>query len=109
MASRVHRLLKIIAFNANGIGRQRHELSKQLQDLRIEVACFLRHIRNSSEVLHYKLPRLSKGPIPGRKGGTAVTVRKGIPHNNNNNNNNNKLCRQQAEVIQNHEKAKSII
>jgi hypothetical protein len=32
MASRVHRPLKIIAFNANGIGRQRHELSKQLQD-----------------------------------------------------------------------------
>jgi hypothetical protein len=31
--SRVHRPLTIIAFNANGIGRQRHELGKQLQDL----------------------------------------------------------------------------
>jgi hypothetical protein len=30
MASRFHKPLKIIAFNANGIGRQRHELSKQL-------------------------------------------------------------------------------
>jgi hypothetical protein len=37
MASRVHRPLKIIAFNANGIGRQ---LSKQLQDLIIDVALF---------------------------------------------------------------------
>jgi hypothetical protein len=44
MASRVHRPLKIIAFNANGIGRQRYELSKQLKDLRLDVAYFLRHI-----------------------------------------------------------------
>jgi hypothetical protein len=36
--SRVHRLLKVIAFNANGIWRQRYELSKQLQDLHIDVA-----------------------------------------------------------------------
>jgi hypothetical protein len=38
MADRVHRPLKVIAFNANGIGRQRHMLSKQLQDLHIDVA-----------------------------------------------------------------------
>jgi hypothetical protein len=30
MATRVHRPLKVLAFNANGIGRQRYELSKQL-------------------------------------------------------------------------------
>jgi hypothetical protein len=35
MATRVHRPLKVIAFNANGIGRQRCELSKQLQDLHV--------------------------------------------------------------------------
>jgi hypothetical protein len=40
MANRVHRPLKVIAFNANGIGRQSHELSKQLQDLYIDVALF---------------------------------------------------------------------
>jgi hypothetical protein len=40
MASRVHRPLKVIAFNANGSGRQRHELSTQLQDLHIDVALF---------------------------------------------------------------------
>jgi hypothetical protein len=38
MATRIHRPLKIIAFNANGILRQRYELSKQLQDLHIDVA-----------------------------------------------------------------------
>jgi hypothetical protein len=40
MATRVHRPLKVIGFNANGIGRQRYELSKQLQDLHIDVAVF---------------------------------------------------------------------
>jgi hypothetical protein len=38
MAARIHRPLKIIAFNENGIWRQRYELSKQMQDLRIDVA-----------------------------------------------------------------------
>jgi endonuclease/exonuclease/phosphatase (EEP) superfamily protein YafD len=38
MAARIHRPLKIIAFNADGIWRQRHELSKELQDLYIDVA-----------------------------------------------------------------------
>jgi hypothetical protein len=40
MTSRIHRSLEILAFNANGIGRQCHELSKQLQDLSIDVALF---------------------------------------------------------------------
>jgi hypothetical protein len=40
MASRVHKPLKIIACNANGIARQRYERSKQLQDLHIDVALF---------------------------------------------------------------------
>jgi hypothetical protein len=35
MANRVHRPLKVIAYNANGILRQRSELGKQLQDLHI--------------------------------------------------------------------------
>jgi hypothetical protein len=38
MAVRVYRLLKVIAFDANGIWSQRYELSKQLQDLHIDVA-----------------------------------------------------------------------
>jgi hypothetical protein len=38
MANRVHRPLKFMAFNANGILKQLYELSKQLQDLHIYVA-----------------------------------------------------------------------
>jgi hypothetical protein len=37
MAARVRRLLKVIAFNANGVWGKYYELSKQLQDF-IEVA-----------------------------------------------------------------------
>jgi hypothetical protein len=40
MAARVHRPLTLVAFNANGIGRQAHELRKQMQDLKIDVALF---------------------------------------------------------------------
>jgi hypothetical protein len=40
MVAGVHRSLKIIAFNANDIWRQRYEFSKHLQDLHIEVALF---------------------------------------------------------------------
>jgi hypothetical protein len=36
--ARVHRLLKVIAFDANGIWRRCYELSKQLQDLHMDVA-----------------------------------------------------------------------
>jgi hypothetical protein len=40
MAIRIHRPLKVIAFNESGIGWQRSELSKQLQDLHVDVALF---------------------------------------------------------------------
>jgi hypothetical protein len=40
MAKTVHMPFKVIAFDANGIKCQRYELSKQLQDLHIDVAVF---------------------------------------------------------------------
>jgi hypothetical protein len=40
MATRIHRPLKAIAFNANDIMRQRYELSTQLQDLHVDVVMF---------------------------------------------------------------------
>jgi hypothetical protein len=40
MAIRFHRPLNVIAFDANGIAWQRYELSKQLQDLHVDVAMF---------------------------------------------------------------------
>jgi hypothetical protein len=69
-----------MAFNANCIGRQCHELNKQLQDLHIDVALFSEtrlkphgrfHIQN------YHFYRIDREPE--RKAGTAVAVRKGIP------------------------------
>jgi hypothetical protein len=38
MTTTIHRPLKVIAFNANSIMRQGYELSKQLQDLYVDVA-----------------------------------------------------------------------
>jgi hypothetical protein len=81
MTSRVHRPLKILAFNANCIGRQHHELNKQLQDLRIDVALFSETYLKPHErffITNYYVYR--KDRYPGRDGGTAVAVKKGIPH-----------------------------
>jgi exonuclease III len=82
MAARIHRSLKTIAFNANGIRRQRYELSKQLQDLHIDVALLLETHLKPYERFHipnYHFYRTDR--FPERKGGTAVAVGKGIPHN----------------------------
>jgi hypothetical protein len=82
MVNRVHRPLKVIAFNDNGILRQRYELSKQLQDMHIYAALFSETHLKPHERFHiqnYHIYRIDRHP--GRKGGTAVAVRKGIPHN----------------------------
>jgi hypothetical protein len=82
MATRVHRTLKAIAFNANGIGRQRYELSKHLQDLHLDVALFLdTHLKHHERffIPNYHFYRTDRHL--GRKGGTAVAVRKCIPLN----------------------------
>jgi hypothetical protein len=81
MANRFHRPLKVIALNANGIRRQRYELSKQLQDLHVDVALFSGTHLKPHERFHipnYNFYRIDR-PL-GTKGGTAVAVRKGIPH-----------------------------
>jgi hypothetical protein len=38
MAARVNRPLKVVAFHANGVARQRYELSMELQELHTDVA-----------------------------------------------------------------------
>jgi hypothetical protein len=82
MATRVHRPLKVIAFNVYDIVRQRYELSKQLQDLHIDVALFSEthlkpHVRFFISNYHFYRPDCHLG----RKGRTAVAVRRGVPHN----------------------------
>jgi hypothetical protein len=54
MAARVHRPPKVIEFNANGIWRLRYELSKQRQDLHIDVALLSETSQTPSEVLYSK-------------------------------------------------------
>jgi hypothetical protein len=75
-------LLKVMEFNANGIIRQRYELSKQLQDLHVDVALFsVTHLKPHERffILNYHLYRTDRHPC--RKGGTAVAVRRVIPRN----------------------------
>jgi hypothetical protein len=78
-ASRVHRPPKVIVFNANGIGRQRYELHEQ--DLHIDVALLSEtHLKPHER---FSIPNYNfyfTDRHPGMKGGTAVAVRKGIPH-----------------------------
>jgi hypothetical protein len=81
MVTRIHRLLKVVAFNANGIGRQRYELSNELEDLHIDVALFSdTHLKPHERffIPNYHFYRTDR--YPGRKVGAAVAVRKGIPH-----------------------------
>jgi exonuclease III len=81
MAARVHRPPKVFAFNANGIGRQRYELSKQLQEQRIDVALLSEtHLKPHERFFIPNYHFYQTDRFPGRKGGTTVAVRKGIPH-----------------------------
>jgi hypothetical protein len=73
MAASVHRPLKVIAFNANGIWRRRYELSKQLQDLHMDVALLSETCLKEHEgffIPNYYFYRIYRFP-----------VRKGIPYN----------------------------
>jgi hypothetical protein len=82
MATRIHRSLEVIAFNANGFMRQRYELNKQLQDLHVDVALFsVTHLKPHERffISNYHIYRTDRQA--GRKGGTALVVRRDVPHN----------------------------
>jgi exonuclease III len=81
MANRIHRPLKIIAFNANGNMKQLYEVSKQLQDLHVDVALFSEtNLKTHERFFISKYHFYGTDRHTGRKGGTAVAVRRGIPH-----------------------------
>jgi hypothetical protein len=84
MAARIQRQLKIIEVNANGILRHHYELSKELQDLHIDVLLALlskTHLKShdTSNVPNHHFYHTDR--FPGRKGETVIAVSKGIPHN----------------------------
>jgi exonuclease III len=80
MPTTVHIPLKIIAFNANGIGRQAYEVRKQLQDLQIDVALFSEtHLTLHMRFYIPKYDSYRTDQEDGHKAGTALAVKKGIP------------------------------
>jgi hypothetical protein len=82
LAARIHRPLKITEFNANGIWRKRYELSKQLQDLHIDMALLSETPLKPHEKFYIpKYHFYHTEHFPGSKGGTAVAIREDIPHN----------------------------
>jgi hypothetical protein len=82
MVTSIHRPLKVIAFNAKGIGRQRDGLSKQLKDLPADVALFSEtHLKSHERFFIPNYQFIEPNATQARKGGTAVEVRKGIAHN----------------------------
>jgi hypothetical protein len=81
MAARVQRPPKVVAFSANGITRQRYERSKQLQELHIDVTLLSEtHLKFHERVFIPNDHIYRTDRFPGREGGTAVVVRKDIPH-----------------------------
>jgi hypothetical protein len=80
MATRVHRPLEVLVFNANGIWRQRYELSKQPQDLHVDVALFSEtHLKPHERFFTQNFHFIQTDRHPGRKGGTAVALMKASP------------------------------
>jgi hypothetical protein len=81
MAATVYRPLEVVVFNANVIWKRRYELSKQLQGIHIDVALLSEAQLKAYErffIPNFHFYRSDR--FPERKGGTAVPVRRGIPH-----------------------------
>jgi hypothetical protein len=75
MVTRVPRPLRVVAFNANGIERERCELSRQLQVLHVDVTLFWEtHLKPRERFFIPKYHFYRTDRYPGKKGGTAVAV-----------------------------------
>jgi hypothetical protein len=80
MAARLRRPLSVIVFNANCVWKQRYEISKQVQDVKIDVALLSEtHLKLHERffIPNYRFYWTDR--FPGGKGGTAVAVRKAFP------------------------------
>jgi hypothetical protein len=73
MDPRIHRPLKIIAFNADGIWRQRYELTEQLQDLHIDGCVFRDTSKN-------RITTFVESIVTQKDSETVIEVIKSIPH-----------------------------
>jgi hypothetical protein len=81
MPRTVHRPLKILAFNNNGIGKQAYGVRKQLQGLNREKILFSEtHLKHHMTFYIPNYDFYQTDRADGHKGGTAFAVKKGIPH-----------------------------
>jgi hypothetical protein len=74
MVATVHRSPKVVAFNANDIGRQAYEIRKQMQNLKIDVAIFWEtHLKKHMRfyIPNYHIYRNDR--LDGHKGGIKHT------------------------------------
>jgi hypothetical protein len=76
MPTAVHRHLKIIAFNANGVGGQAYDVRKLLQDLKIDRGPVLGDLKPHMRFYIPKYDIYRTNGEDGHKGGTAVAVKK---------------------------------
>jgi hypothetical protein len=82
MCSGFYRPLKVVALNANGIGKLRFGLRKEMQDRHVDVALLsATHLKCHERffIPNYHFYRNDR--FSGLKGRPAVAVRKGIQHN----------------------------
>jgi hypothetical protein len=71
----------MIAFNANIIERRAYEVSKQFQDLKIDVTLFSEtHLKPHMRSYISNCDIYQTDHHDEHRGGSAVEVRKGIPH-----------------------------
>jgi hypothetical protein len=76
-----NRPLKIIAVNVNGNGRQAYKVRKQLLGLEIDVALFSQtHLKPHMRFCISNYDTYWTDREDGNKGGTAIAVKKDIPH-----------------------------
>jgi hypothetical protein len=80
MMARVHRPLKFLAFHANGIARQRYELSAAARATHWRV-CALWDTSETSWEFLYSKSLLSHWQSSGQKRRNCLAVGKGNPHN----------------------------
>jgi hypothetical protein len=70
-----------MAFNANGIGEQRLELNKLLQDRCVDVALLSKtYLKPHDRFFIYNYHVYRTDRFPNLKGWAAVEIRHGIPH-----------------------------
>jgi len=77
MTTRAHRPIKVVALNVNCIGRQRYELSRQLQNHHIDVTSFSeKHLKPHENFFIPNFHIHQTDSFPGLKYGLSLWLEK---------------------------------